>query len=352
MVFQLPYQVSCWSLALLAVSAVACSDPVEALDSPALAAEASRTTQVSADIAVANIDAVPSPVLEGDVVTVYTTLSNLGTEDVPEHFTVTLDVDGAVIGSREVVGLSFNASTTLVFEWDPTGLALGTYLLTVAHDLEDDDLSNNALSIEVTMEAIRLDLEVREITVPAVLSPEETLEVIVEVWNDGNTLFPETSGLEVTVERGGEVVWEDQRLVPALEPGMGTEVTFHGPQGLEGGEVTVTAALVGDDDDPSNDFLSATVLVADWPALEAEGSRVRGVHTIALEWAEAGQWEAIDILREGALVATVSDTGQHTDTLTPGPNASYFYQVCFAGTPHCSNVAEAQVGPDQARPLE
>lgn len=45
----------------------------------------------------------------------------------------------------------------------------------------------------------------------------------------------------------------------------------------------------------------------------------------------------IDIYRDGALVATVLNTGTYTDNTGQRGNASFTYKVCEAATATCSN---------------
>jgi hypothetical protein len=42
---------------------------------------------------------------------------------------------------------------------------------------------------------------------------------------------------------------------------------------------------------------------------------------------------ANDVYRNGALIATVWNTGAHTDSTGPHGRASFTYRVCEAGTP-------------------
>jgi serine protease len=53
----------------------------------------------------------------------------------------------------------------------------------------------------------------------------------------------------------------------------------------------------------------------------------------------------IDIYRDGALIATVPNTGSHTDsTANNGGNVRYTYKVCEASTSNCSNEVTVRFG--------
>jgi hypothetical protein len=52
----------------------------------------------------------------------------------------------------------------------------------------------------------------------------------------------------------------------------------------------------------------------------------------------------IDVYRNGALIATVPNTGAYTDSTGAHGRATYTYKVCEAGTQTCSNDATVTFG--------
>jgi choice-of-anchor B domain-containing protein len=70
--------------------------------------------------------------------------------------------------------------------------------------------------------------------------------------------------------------------------------------------------------------------------LTAVKRRVQRINTVDLAWegATSGQ---VDIVRDGAIVATVANDGSHTDSTGERGSALYKYRVCEAGTSTCSN---------------
>ena len=85
----------------------------------------------------------------------------------------------------------------------------------------------------------------------------------------------------------------------------------------------------------------ATATPAPTPAapisLTASGSKVKGVARANLRW-NGTTAASVDVFRNGAKVATVSNSGAHTDTLGK-TGGSFTYKVCEAGTTTCSNTA-------------
>ena len=52
----------------------------------------------------------------------------------------------------------------------------------------------------------------------------------------------------------------------------------------------------------------------------------------------------IDVYRNGAVIATVPNTGAYTDSTGNHGRATYTYRVCEAGTLTCSNDATVRFG--------
>jgi subtilisin len=73
-------------------------------------------------------------------------------------------------------------------------------------------------------------------------------------------------------------------------------------------------------------------------SLSASGYKVKGVQHADLTWSGSSA-ESVDVYRNGAKVATIKNTGSHTDNINARGGGSYTYEVCEAGTDSCSNQA-------------
>lgn len=75
--------------------------------------------------------------------------------------------------------------------------------------------------------------------------------------------------------------------------------------------------------------------------LSVNGYKVRGYHTVDLNWSGANG-TSVDIYRDGLLVATTENNGTFTDSLnSKARGVSYVYQVCEANASTCTETATA-----------
>lgn len=126
----------------------------------------------------------------------------------------------------------------------------------------------------------------------------------------------------------------------------GSGVTVSHTYGADG---TYTVTLTVTDGNDLDDSTSQNVTVAaDDPGdpdpgdftLSATGFKVRGVKHADLSWSGATSTN-VDVYRDGSLVATVANTGSHTDNTGARGNAPVTYHVCEEGSNTCSNEATA-----------
>ena len=110
---------------------------------------------------------------------------------------------------------------------------------------------------------------------------------------------------------------------------------------LNNGAVNIASTLCGTAGPPNNvygwgrvDILAA--VTNGYITLSASGRKVGGVNTVRLRWSGATSTN-IDVYRNGAVVATVPNTGTYTDSTGDTGRARYTYKVCAAGTSTCSN---------------
>jgi len=78
--------------------------------------------------------------------------------------------------------------------------------------------------------------------------------------------------------------------------------------------------------------------------LQARGYKVHGLQRVDLSWNGATSAN-IDVYRNGALVATVSNIpGFYTDNIGARGKGTYIYRVCGAGTQNCSSQVTVRFG--------
>lgn len=72
--------------------------------------------------------------------------------------------------------------------------------------------------------------------------------------------------------------------------------------------------------------------------LSATGYKVKGRHHADLSWSGATSTH-VDVYRDGSVIETTANDGEHTDATNDVGGGSHTYQVCEAGTSTCSNEA-------------
>jgi len=145
-VFEMTFEVVSVGSCLIEITASTLADSLGApMDHEAINGEFSNIVKVH-DIAVTDVSASPTSVVAGDSVFVDVTVENLG--DFLEVASVTAFYDGGVVGTRTDLSLNPGDSVDLRFEWDTTGVAPGTYVISASVDIvegEDENPENNFL---------------------------------------------------------------------------------------------------------------------------------------------------------------------------------------------------------------
>ena len=106
-----------------------------------------------ADLALASITA-PAQVTVGDTAPVVVTVQNVGGQSVTTNFNVVLTdgtAGGATIGTQTIPGLAAGASAMVTFNWNTAGAAVTGHTLTATQTLADNNSSNNAKAIAITV---------------------------------------------------------------------------------------------------------------------------------------------------------------------------------------------------------
>ncbi len=105
------------------------------------------------DLALTAITA-PAQVTQGDTAPVVVTVQNLGGVDVSTSFDVVLTdgtAGGITVGTQTIAGIAAGASITRTINWNTAGVATNGHILTATQRLADNNSSNDARAIAITV---------------------------------------------------------------------------------------------------------------------------------------------------------------------------------------------------------
>jgi hypothetical protein len=86
---------------------------------------------------------------------------------------------------------------------------------------------------------------------------------------------------------------------------------------------------------------ASTTAASSGAQLTAHGYKLRGQQMADLSWSGLSATR-VDVYRNGGRVATVTNTGAHTDSVTGRGTGAATYQVCEAGSTTCTNTADVR----------
>ena len=230
-------------------------------------------TQQVADLALADITA-PGQVTQGEIAPVVVTVQNVGGLDVGTFDVVLTDgsAGGVILGTQTIAGLAVGANVTRTFNWNTTGAATGGHILIATQKLADNDVTNNARAIGITvLTPPSADVAVTGVNAPASVTQGSTATIGVTLQNVG--------ALNVTT--GFDVVLTDQTAGVTLATQTITGLAAGAVSTLSFNWNTTTAALGGH-------TLVATHTLTDANPANNQGSAVTTVNAPVIDVAVTG----------------------------------------------------------------
>jgi hypothetical protein len=173
------------------------------------------------DLAVTGLVASSSSVVPGESVSLNATVENNGIVD--EVFNVIFYRDLIAVGTATGVALDSGGSTWVVFAWDTTGVAAGSYTLRAEAGVVsgENDTENNVFSDGTFVVELVHDVAVTDLTVsPASVPSGGQVSINVTVFNKGSA----TESFSVSVSYGSTVI--ETKEVSALAPGDSEVLAF------------------------------------------------------------------------------------------------------------------------------
>jgi len=189
------------------------------------------------DLAVTGLVASVSSVPAGELVSLTATILNKGIVD--EVVNATLYRNSTLADTKTKIALGSEASTSVVFSWDTTGVPAGSYIMKAEVSVVpgENDTANNVFSDGTITIGLVHDVAVTDLTVaPASVQSGEQVTIGVRAYNKGSA----TESFSVTVACGATVVGTKEFV--ALAPGVSETLTLlWETKGMAAGSYLLTA---------------------------------------------------------------------------------------------------------------
>jgi hypothetical protein len=180
------------------------------------------------DLALTDITA-PSQVMQGETAPVVVTVQNVGGQNVTTSFDVVLtdgSAGGVIIGTQSIAGLAAGASVTRTFNWNTAGATTGGHILIATQKLADNDPTNNARAIGITVQPQpSADVAVTGVNAPASVSQGSTAAIGVTVQNVGGQSVTTSFNVVLTDQTAGVTL--GTQTVAGLAVGAGATLSFN-----------------------------------------------------------------------------------------------------------------------------
>lgn len=173
------------------------------------------------DLAVTGLVASSSSVRAGELVSLNATVRNKGVVD--EIFNVTFYRNSTAIGTRTDLTLSSEASASVIFVWNTTGVAAGSYFMKaeVGAVSGENDTANNVREDGIVTIQLVHDVAITRVAVlPSSVSSGGVVSINVTVLNKGSA----TESFSVTVSYNSTVI--ETKELADLAPGASGLLTF------------------------------------------------------------------------------------------------------------------------------
>ena len=173
------------------------------------------------DLAVIGLVASSSSVPAGELVTLDATVRNKGIVD--EVFNVTVYRNSTAIDTRTDLSLGSEASTSVVFVWNTTGVVAGSYVMRAEVSVVsgENDTANNVFEDGIVTVQLVHDVAITGVTVsPSSVQSGDIVSINVTVLNKGSA----TESFSVAVSYDGTAI--DSKEVTDLAPGAVETLTF------------------------------------------------------------------------------------------------------------------------------
>ena len=223
------------------------------------------------DIAATGITG-PRSVFQGDTAHVVVTVQNVGEVDVGTPFAVELTdgtAGGVTVGTGTVAALLIGATTTVDIPWNTAGAALNGHILIATQKLADNQSTNDAIAIAITVNPPvppppAVDIAVTAVNAPGSIAQGNPASVGVTVQNLGTQ--PVSTSFDVVLADQTAGVTIGTQTVTGLAAGASATRTFtwtttNAPLG--GHTLGATQTLA--DENAANNTRSATVTVTPQP---------------------------------------------------------------------------------------
>jgi len=291
-------------------------------------------TAIIRDVAAISQTPTSTVVCQGDTVTIYVTVKNLG--NVSETFNVTCYYDSNQIGVLRVYNLEPGNQTIIPFEWDTTGVTPGTYSVRAKADSSDEiaesNETNNICTSPSTVKIVIHDIAIiSQVPSPTTVVQGGIVTIQVVVKNEGTE--PETFNVSCYYN---ETLLEI-KTVTNLQPSTTLTLNFlWNTAGVPAGTYfinTVASTVPGEKDTNDNACRSVNMVTITLPQYQIT-FRQTGVgsdFTNTVVVVDGSNYKVTDLPKTFTWVAGSVHTFAFKSPLVVTPNAKRYVWISTSG---------------------